>query len=80
MRKLDLLQLSRRLLVASDLPPPPAAGAPVPPPPPPRHAPAQTRDAPDAQRGGALRGPSMPVRGHGPIVPLPRALRPRRRS
>ena len=78
MRKLDLLQISRHLNIANDNDLVPNGHVPVPPAPvqepPPRRAP----DALDPRRGGVRRGSDAASRGHAP--PLPRALRPRRRS
>lgn len=79
MRKLDLLHLSSQLIIANnnDVIPNPEALAPplVPAPPTPR-----ARDVLEPHRGDASRGRNPAVRGHAPAVPLPRALRPRRRS
>lgn len=80
MRKLDLLHLSSQLTIAnnndvSPNPGVPAASLLVPEPPAPR-----ARDVLEPHRGGAGRGRNPAVRGHAPAVPLPRALRPRRRS
>ncbi|HWO17642.1 MAG TPA: hypothetical protein VNO30_02660 [Kofleriaceae bacterium] len=79
MRKLDLHQISRQLLIGNDNTVLPAAGAPAPLALPPEPAPHPARAAPDPRRGGGHRG-APAARGHAPAVPLPRALRPRRRS
>ncbi len=81
MRKLGLFQISKHLIAAndntSDLPSPDLAAPPATMPERPAD---RTRDAPDPFRGGARRGMKAPGRGHAPGVPLPRVLRPRRRS
>jgi hypothetical protein len=81
MRKLGEFQISKPLIAANDnTPDNPAPDLAAPPALVPERPPVRTRDAPDPFRGGAHRAMKAHGRGHGPSVPLPRVLRPRRRS
>ena len=81
MRKLGQFQISKALIAANDnTPDNPSADLAAPPALVPERPAVRTRDAPDPFRGGAPRAMKAHGRGHALNVPLPRALRPRRRS
>jgi hypothetical protein len=81
MRKLGLFQITKQLIAANDnTPDTPTPDLAAPPALVPARPAVRTRDAPDPLRGGAHRAMKAHGRGHAPSVPLPRVLRPRRRS
>lgn len=81
MRNLGLFQISKQLIAANDnTPDHPSPDLAAPPALVPERPAVRPRDTPDPFRGGAPRAMKAHGRGHAPSVPLPRALRPRRRS
>jgi hypothetical protein len=80
MRKLDLLHLSSREVIANDAPDSPKIGIPALPITTPDQMPAPARDVPDRRRERVLRRMDAAARNHAPSAPPLRALRPRRRS